>query len=156
LTIERKILPPNHPDIALSLNNIGSIYLTKLDPKTADKYLQEANAIRQESLPFEYHSDLAQMYNNLGAVHYSKSNFNKALFHFEKALEIQLKCLPPGNSDTALLYNRLGNTYFGKKDYQMAFQMYENSLKIGQQCGLVSNQVLFHLSSIFVLINKRL
>ncbi len=103
LTIERKILPPNHPDIALSLNNIGSIYLTKLDPKTAEKYLQEANAIRQESLPFEYHSDLAQMYNNLGAVHYSKANFNKALFHFEKALEIQLKCLPHGNSDTALL-----------------------------------------------------
>jgi tetratricopeptide (TPR) repeat protein len=134
LTIDRKILPPNHPNIALSLNNIGFIYLTKRDSETAEKYLQEANAIRQQSLPLEYHPDLAQMYNNLGAMHYSKANFNKALFHFEKALEIQLKCLPPVNSDTASLYNSLGNTYSGKEDYQMALQMYENSLKIAQQC----------------------
>ncbi|CAF1364687.1 unnamed protein product [Rotaria sp. Silwood1] len=134
LAIDKKVLPSNHPSIALSLNNIGTLYLKKFNSKTAEKYLQEANAIRQESLPFEYHPDLAQMYNNLGTAEYHRANFDKALVHFEKALEIQLKCLPPVHPHIAMLYNSIGNIYFEKKDYQTALKMYENSLKIGQQC----------------------
>ena len=132
--IDKRRLPSNHPAIATSLNNMAMIYLRKNNFRLADKYLQHANQIRLESLPFDHHPDLVQMYNNLGVAQYERKRFDQALILLNKALEIQLQCLPPVHPHTATLYNSLGNACRGKKDYEKALTMYERALDIGEQC----------------------
>ncbi|CAF4503397.1 unnamed protein product, partial [Rotaria magnacalcarata] len=70
LKIKRKILPVNHPDIALTLNNIGMIYLKRLDYEKAGKSFEEAVEIVEECLPLEQRADAAQLYNNIGLLEY--------------------------------------------------------------------------------------
>ena len=134
LSIERQILPSNHPKIAEVLNDIGMIYSKKVHSNRAEEYFRQANTIRQETLPPEFRPDRAQMHNQLGAICFQQGNFDEALVHFEKALEIQLKCLPPIHPHTAIVYKNLGNIHIELKNYPAAIQMFETSLKIGQQC----------------------
>ncbi|CAF4312163.1 unnamed protein product, partial [Rotaria sordida] len=51
LEITKKALPPNHPDLAYSYNNIGLAYFGKGDYSKALSFLEKALAIRQKSLP---------------------------------------------------------------------------------------------------------
>lgn len=144
LKIIKKILPANHPDIALSWNNIGAIYLEKLDYQNAEKCFLEANSIIEECLPFEQHPNIAQLYNNIGLLEYNRSNYSKALIYYEKALQIQLKCLPAIHSKTAVIYNNIGHVYFETAKYSQALQIFEKSLNIIQQCVPLNHLELSH------------
>ncbi|CAF4456069.1 unnamed protein product, partial [Adineta steineri] len=81
-------LPPNHPDLAQSYNNIGNVHYNMENYPKALSYYEKAYEIRQQSLP-PNHPDLAQSYNNIGNVHYNMENYPKALSYYEKAYEIR-------------------------------------------------------------------
>ena len=51
LAICRKALPPDHPDIAQSLNNLGLVQDDLRDYAGAKRSHEEALAIRRKSLP---------------------------------------------------------------------------------------------------------
>ena len=51
LAINRKILPPLHPDLATSLNNLGLLLHTMGRHDEARKHYEEALAIRRKALP---------------------------------------------------------------------------------------------------------
>jgi tetratricopeptide (TPR) repeat protein len=51
LKIREKALPPNHPDLATSYNNIGMTYCNKNDYSKALTFLEKAITIWQTSLP---------------------------------------------------------------------------------------------------------
>lgn len=144
LKIAKKILPTNHPDIALAWNNIGTIYLKKLSYQQAEKCFLEASSIAEESLPFEQHPDIAQVYNNRGLLECNRGNYDKALIHYKKALQIQLKCLPAIHWKTAALYNNIGHVYFERAEYSQALQMFEKSANIEQQCMPPNHSKLCH------------
>ncbi|CAF3077611.1 unnamed protein product [Rotaria sp. Silwood2] len=144
LKIIRKIVPTNHPNIALSLNNIGMAYLENFDSSKADKYLQEAMMIVEECLPFEHHPDIARQYNNIGLLEYNRDNLDRALVFYEKALQIQLKCLSPIHRQTAALYNNMGHVYFEKLEYEMALRMFTKALQIEKQCSPLHYHKITH------------
>ena len=58
LAIRRKSLPPDHPDIATSLNNLGAVQYALREYAAAKQCYQEALAIRRKSLPPD-HPDIA-------------------------------------------------------------------------------------------------
>ena len=64
LEMQQKSLPENHPDIATSLNNIGSSYDDLGKHQEALEYYKKALEMRQKSLP-ENHPDIASSLNNL-------------------------------------------------------------------------------------------
>lgn len=68
LDIRLKTLGSNHPDAALSYNNIAYIYLTKGDNDTALKYFIESLNIYLRVLD-PHHFNLATIYNNLGVTY---------------------------------------------------------------------------------------
>ena len=57
LEIQQQTLPPNHPDIAMTNNNIGMIYQSIGKYSTALSYFKKALEIQQQSLPHN-HPDL--------------------------------------------------------------------------------------------------
>ena len=58
LAIRRKSLPPDHPDIATSLNNLGLVQAELREYAAAKQSYEEALAIRRKSLPPD-HPDIA-------------------------------------------------------------------------------------------------
>ena len=67
LAIRRKSLPPDHPDIATSLNNLGIVQYELREYAAAKQSHEQALAIFRKALPPD-HPDIANSLNNLGDV----------------------------------------------------------------------------------------
>ncbi|CAF4316735.1 unnamed protein product, partial [Rotaria sordida] len=67
LEITKKALPPNHPDLATSYNNIGGVYKNMGDYSKALEFYERSLKIKEKALP-PNHPDLASSYNNMGLV----------------------------------------------------------------------------------------
>jgi tetratricopeptide (TPR) repeat protein len=65
LAIAEKALGPNHPDTAISLNNLGGLLQGQGDLPGARPYVERALAIREKALGPD-HPDMARSLNNLG------------------------------------------------------------------------------------------
>ena len=54
LAIQQQSLPPNHPDLAMTYNNIGNVYFNMDEyPKALSSY-EKALAVKQQSLDPNY------------------------------------------------------------------------------------------------------
>ena len=71
LEIDQKTLPPNHPDLATSYNNIGGVYKNTGEYSKAFSYYEKAVEILQKTLPAN-HPSLATSYSNIGGVYKNK------------------------------------------------------------------------------------
>ncbi|CAF4351079.1 unnamed protein product, partial [Rotaria sordida] len=67
LEIQKIALPPNHPDLAGSYNNIGLVYYNMGEYSKALSSYEQSLKIRKIALP-PNHPDFAQSYNNIGLV----------------------------------------------------------------------------------------
>jgi len=127
LEIKKLSLPPNHPDIAISYNNIGNIYFKKGEnDKSLDYYLKSLE-IQILSLP-PNHPDIATSYGNIGSVYDEKGDYDKALEYHLKSLEIRKLSLPPNHPDIATSYGNIGLIYGKKGDYDKASEYFLKSL----------------------------
>jgi tetratricopeptide (TPR) repeat protein len=124
LAIREKVLPPDHPDLASSYNNLAATYgaLGQNDKQLA--YHQKALAIREKVLPPD-HPDLANSYNNLAATYGALGQNDKRLEYHQKALAIREKVLPPDHPNLASSYNNLAATYgaLGQNDENLKYTL---------------------------------
>jgi nephrocystin-3 len=67
LKIQEKYLPPNHPELAYTLNDMGLVYGTMGNYSSALFCLQKTLQIRRNSLVPD-HPEVAKTYNNIGHV----------------------------------------------------------------------------------------
>ncbi|CAF3807400.1 unnamed protein product [Rotaria sp. Silwood1] len=91
-----KYLPPNHPDLATSYNNIGAIYNELQDYSKALLYYEKSIQIMQKSLP-PNHPFLALAYHNLALTFYRLRSYKTALEYGERAIEIYYRALEPND-----------------------------------------------------------
>ncbi|CAF1288490.1 unnamed protein product, partial [Rotaria sordida] len=98
--IQKIALPPNHPDLATSYNNIGLVYNNMGEYSKALSSFERSLEIRKIALPAN-HSDLAASYNNIGMVYDNMGEYSKALSFLQKGLAIRQKSLPPNHPDIA-------------------------------------------------------
>ncbi|CAF5041876.1 unnamed protein product, partial [Rotaria sp. Silwood1] len=129
LNINEKILPPNHPDLASSYNNIGSVYYSMGEYSKALSSYERSLEIQKIALPSN-HPDLAASYNNIGSVYDEMGEYSKALSSYERSLEIRKIALPPNHPDLAASYNNIGLVYYNMGEYSKALSSYERSLEI--------------------------
>ncbi|CAF1442116.1 unnamed protein product [Adineta steineri] len=132
LTIDQKLLPPNHPDLTMSYNNIGLVHYNMGNYPKALSSHKKALEIRQQSLP-PNHPDLAMSYNNIGEVHRNMRNYLKSLSSHEKALEIRQQSLPSNHPDLASSYNNIGPVHSNMGNYPKALSYFEKAVEIQQQ-----------------------
>ena len=72
----------------------------------------------------------ALYYNQLGYVKDHQGDYEKALWYYEKALEILEKIVPPNNPLFATSYNNIGMVYDSMGEYSKALLFCEKALEI--------------------------
>ena len=129
MDIRRKSLPPDHPDIATSLYNLGMVQHELREYAAAKQSHEQALAIFRKSLPPD-HPNIASSLNNLGIVQSALRDYAAAKQSHEQALAIRRKALPPDHPDIAASLNNLGNVQYDLREYAAAKQSHEQALAI--------------------------
>jgi CHAT domain-containing protein/Tfp pilus assembly protein PilF len=129
LSINEKVLGPEHRDTALSLNNLGFLLKAMGDLRGAKPYYERALAICEKVLGPE-HPDTARNLNNLGALLKAMGDLRGAKPYYERALAICEKVLGPEHRDTALILNNLGGLLKAMGDLRGAKPYYGRALAI--------------------------
>jgi CHAT domain-containing protein len=101
-----KLLGPQHPDTATSINNLAMLYDSIQDNDRALPLHERALAIREKILGSE-HPLTSVSINNLACFYCHMGNYTEALPLFERALAIREKVLGLEHPDTAGTLNDL-------------------------------------------------
>jgi tetratricopeptide (TPR) repeat protein len=104
--VTEKHFGPDHPDTALSLNNLGYLLHAQGDLAGARPYCERALAIWEKALGPD-HPDTTTSLNNLGYLLRAQGDLAGARPYFERALAIWEKALGPDHPDTATSLNNL-------------------------------------------------
>ncbi|CAF3564336.1 unnamed protein product [Adineta steineri] len=83
-------------------------------------------------------SENAYYYNQLGYVRDYQDDYEKAIWYYGKALEIQQKTLPSNHPSLAISNGNIGGVFVNMGEYSKALSYYEKALEI-QQKTLPSN-----------------
>jgi tetratricopeptide (TPR) repeat protein len=132
LQIRQKVLRPEHPDTATSLNSLANLYLDMGDYARAEPLYQQTLQIRQKALGPE-HPDTAASLNNLAELYRRMGAYEKAEPLYQQALQILQKALGPEHPDTATSLNNLALLYLDLGDYARAEPLYQQALQIRQK-----------------------
>lgn len=120
-------------DIAMSLNNFGTIYRMwgKYDLSIQKHFesLSLAKDIKSDKIEYMAHG-------NIGNVYYLMGDYDQCIHHFSKAIEI---CERSGDTTTMLILNvNIGNIYLSTGDYQKALNYYHTSLELNKSVNNTS------------------
>jgi tetratricopeptide (TPR) repeat protein len=125
LTIREKALGADHPDVAVSLNN-----LAVADAKQSHK---RALTIREKALG-PNHPDVALSLNNLAGIDQAQGRYAEAEPLYKRSLAIREKALSPDHPDVAQALNNLAELYRGLGRYADAEPLYKRSPGKGARC----------------------
>ena len=129
LVISEKVLGTDHPDTAVTYNNIATIYKNQGDYTNALEWHQKALIIKEKVLGIE-HPDTATTYNNIAIVYKEQGEYTQALEWYQKALVIVENILGIEHPYTATTYNNIAIVYRKQGDYTQALEWYQKALAI--------------------------
>ena len=132
LETRRNSLGPDHPDVAGTLGQLGTIMWHKGDFAKAKDFMEQALAINEkrfgpESLP------VAASLHNLGNLNWSWGKYDEARRVLERSLSIREKILGPGHADVAGTLNSLGAIAYREGDFKKAGELWERTLAIREK-----------------------
>ncbi|CAF3554837.1 unnamed protein product [Adineta steineri] len=78
-------------------------------------------------------SERTLYYNQLGSIHLNQGDYEKTVWFYEKALEIQQKTVSSNHPSLATLYNNIGMVYNKIGEYRKALSFYGKALEIDQK-----------------------
>ncbi|CAN0367181.1 unnamed protein product [Ectocarpus sp. 6 AP-2014] len=132
--IQEKVLGPEHPDVATSLNNRALLLQSQGRYEEAEPLYERSQAIREKVLGTE-HPDVATSLNNRAGLLQSQGKYDEADPLYLRAIEIGEKTLGPDHPDLATrLNNRAGllraQGKFAEADplYRRATEIWETAL----------------------------
>ncbi len=132
LAIYEKVLGPEHPDTALSLNNLGGLLYAQ-DNLTGSRPLYErALAIREKVLGPE-HPDTATSLNSLASLLQAQGDLAGSWPLYERALAIREKVFGPEHPYMALSLNSLASLVEDQGDLAGSLPLYERALAIREK-----------------------
>ena len=126
LEILDSIFGENHPDYAISLNNLAKLFALNNDLQRAISYGNKVLEIRIQ-LFGENHSDVAISYGNLSSYHFSNGNYSLAIDNCLKSLSVFEKIVGKNSADYARTLINLASIYLKTKDYHRAIECLRNS-----------------------------
>ena len=129
LNITKTEYGEKHPDVAISLNNIGSVYSDRGDYGKALEYHDEALKIWTE-LFGQTNPGVATSLSNIGLVYSARGDYGKALEYFDEALKIRTELFGQTNPGVANSLNNIGSVYYDRGDYGKALEHFDEALKI--------------------------
>jgi CHAT domain-containing protein len=129
LEIRRKSVGENHPDYAMSLNNIGQCYQSMGKYKIAENYLTEALDKRKKILGID-HRYYSLSLTNLSLLMYEEKQYEQAERNLKLSLDIIEKSLGRTHYEYALNLKYLGDIYSALAKFDSSEIFYKSSLEI--------------------------
>lgn len=124
-----KVLPKDHPDIAVSMVRKGMAQFAL--GRYADAFF--AMELALATIPEDDYA-CSRVMNIMGVIHYHERKFMLALREFTSSLEIQRKWLEGSVRRDAVVYdastnlNNMGKLYLDRGDFDLAYYVYEEAL----------------------------
>jgi tetratricopeptide (TPR) repeat protein len=151
LSIGEKMLGPEHPFVAATLNNLAALCKSMGNYTKALHLYERARIINEKELGPE-HPDVATTLHNLAGLYESMGNYTEALLLNERALIIREKVLGPEHPFVATTLNNLAALYKSMGNYTKALPLYELALDISEKVlGLEHPDVATTLNNLAVL-----
>jgi len=131
LAIGEAAYGPDHPDVAIGVNNLGNVLQGLGDLEGAKKMYERALAIGEAAYDPD-HPQVAIYVNNLGNVLQGLEDLEGAEKMYERALAIGEAAYDPDHPQVAIYVNNLGGVLNALGDLEGAKKMYERALAIDQ------------------------
>jgi CHAT domain-containing protein/Tfp pilus assembly protein PilF len=132
LAIWEKVLGPEHPDVASSLNNLAELYRAQGNYSQAEPLYQRSLVIKEKVLGPE-HPNVASSLNNLANLYQAQGNYSQAEPLYQRSLAIWEKVLGKEHPDVATSLNNLAELYKAMGKYSQAEPLYQRSLAIREK-----------------------
>ncbi|MFI5013205.1 MAG: tetratricopeptide repeat protein [Hyphomicrobiales bacterium] len=132
LAIREKALGADHPDTAVSLNNLAVLLQDQGDMAGARPLYERALAIREKVLGAD-HQDTAATLNNLAVLLQDQGDMAGARLLYERALAIREKALGPDHPHTAMSLGNLALLLAAQGDPASARPLCERALAITEK-----------------------
>ena len=129
LQIREKVLGPEHPDVATSMNNLAELYRSQGKYSEADLLYKRSLAIWEKVLGPK-HPDVATSLNNLAELYRCRGKYSKAEPLYKRSLAIWEEILGPNHPKVAHSLNNLAELYRSQGKYSEADLLYKRSLAI--------------------------
>jgi serine/threonine-protein kinase len=126
LQIRQSIFTDDHPDIALSLSNLGYLFCEMGEYIAADSLLNRALVIDQMHLSSN-DPEFAKVYGGLAWIFNLRGDYNKADSLYRKAIQIQTV---NNNPEVGITYNNLALLMHEMNRYEDAEIYFKKSLEI--------------------------
>jgi non-specific serine/threonine protein kinase/serine/threonine-protein kinase len=131
LAIRESRLPPDHPDVGASLNELGEAHREKAEYDQARPLYERALAIREKEFGPKS-PQVAAVLNNLGLLHVATGNYDEALAMYQRALDIDRQAVDSDDVDLAetlanlaILHVRMGHLDEAKSLFERALRIHE-------------------------------
>jgi tetratricopeptide (TPR) repeat protein/predicted Ser/Thr protein kinase len=132
LAIREKLLGPEHPQVAGSLNNLGDTLDDQGKHDEAVPYYRRALAIREATFGPE-HPEVGASLNNLGDALAGAGHHEEALEAFGRALAIWEKTLGAAHPKTADLLDNIGSSLAAQGKFEEALGYNQRALAIKEK-----------------------
>ena len=129
--MRKRLYGSSHPDVAKSLNNLGSLYSAS-DNNKAIEYFKEALNIYDGLNKLENLMGKADVLDNIGVAYTNLNSAGLAMENLLNCLEIKEKLYGKVHCSIAKTCNHLGDVYLSKGDIQNAFDYYKKALDINR------------------------
>ncbi|PJB96305.1 MAG: hypothetical protein CO080_03560, partial [Nitrospirae bacterium CG_4_9_14_0_8_um_filter_70_14] len=123
LEVAEKDVGPNHPDVALSLNNLAWLYRTQGHYAQAEPLYRRSLAILERALGPD-HPAVALSLNNLAGLYDTQGQYAQAEPLYRRSLAIRERALGPDHPDVAQGLNNLALLYKTQGHYAQAEPLY--------------------------------
>ena len=129
MNIRKQTLGENHPDYALSLNNLASIYSSLGNYNKAIELGTQAINIRKKTLG-ENHPGYALSLSNLAGYYGNLGDYNKAVELGTMAMNIRKQTLGENHPDYATSLSNLASNYSSLGNYNKAVELGTMAMEI--------------------------
>jgi CHAT domain-containing protein/Tfp pilus assembly protein PilF len=138
VAIAEKVLPPNHPELALSLNNLAGLYQFQGRLKEAEPLFQRSLKIAETTPPPNHFQLLVLNLDGLAGLYKLQGRLKEAEPLLQRALKILETALPPNHPDLAESLISLASLYQNQGRLKEAEPLLQRALKI-QETALPPN-----------------
>ena len=142
--IREKTLGKDHPDFAILLNSLGTLYYSMGDYNQTERYFLEGLSVTERALGKD-HPDYAMSLNNLGALYNSLGDYAQAERYHLEALSIRGRVLGTGHPDYVSSLDHIYGLFLAKREYiqaipfkQEAYQL--NTEQVNRNFSFLSEQ----------------